>query len=214
MSQPPIVGPEGLWRHYAGAMEAALQKTGTGAEGFELRLEEITPSGSREVNGVRVTAARVRHGKDEHGPFLGYRLELDGRILAYSGDTEWMNSLTGLGRDADLMICECSFLTPKGRFHLDLATLRENLPGVGGRRRPDSVGRRRLQRTIGTLSGGRRPCAVTGRCQACKKWGSRLHQRGVGRNTSPQDYTPTVRTCNGSGSSASQLVHAALLRGA
>lgn len=61
-------------------------------------------------------------------------MELDGRILACSGDTEWTDALIALGRNADLMICECSHLEPRGRFHLDLATLREKLPQVGAKR--------------------------------------------------------------------------------
>lgn len=68
-----VVGPEGLAQHYARAMEAAFQKTGTGAQGFELRLEEIAPDQPRQIGRLRVTAARMRHGDDPDGPFLGYR---------------------------------------------------------------------------------------------------------------------------------------------
>lgn len=129
-----IVGPEGLSAQFGTAMRAAFQSSATADRGFEIRLEEIAPETPRKVNGVRVTATRVRHGKDANGPFLGYRFEQGGRTLAYTGDTEWTEALIGLGRDADLLICECSFLKPQGRFHLDAETLRQNLPRVGAKR--------------------------------------------------------------------------------
>jgi ribonuclease BN (tRNA processing enzyme) len=42
-------------------------------------------------------------------PCLGYRLELDNRIVAYCTDTGMCDNLYRLARDADLLITECSF---------------------------------------------------------------------------------------------------------
>ena len=33
-------------------------------------------------------------------------LEAEGKVIAYSGDTEWTEALIDIGRDADLFICE------------------------------------------------------------------------------------------------------------
>jgi ribonuclease BN (tRNA processing enzyme) len=41
-------------------------------------------------------------------PCLGYRLELDGRIIAYSPDTGVCENAVKLAKDADLLIAECS----------------------------------------------------------------------------------------------------------
>lgn len=39
---------------------------------------------------------------------LGYRLEAEGKIVAYSGDTDVCEEIVELGRGADLLILECS----------------------------------------------------------------------------------------------------------
>ncbi len=46
----------------------------------------------------------------QHGiPANGYRLESEGKILAYTGDTGPCPEVIALARHADLFICECSF---------------------------------------------------------------------------------------------------------
>ncbi len=53
---------------------------------------------------------------------MGMRIEADGRALAYSGDTGPTPELEALGRDADLLITEASWLDGqeegKQPFHL------------------------------------------------------------------------------------------------
>ncbi|GGQ48674.1 MBL fold metallo-hydrolase [Streptomyces flaveolus] len=52
--------------------------------------------------GLRLTARAVRHDVEAYG----LRAECAGRVLAYSGDTRPCAALTGLARDADLLLCE------------------------------------------------------------------------------------------------------------
>jgi ribonuclease BN (tRNA processing enzyme) len=80
-----------------------------------------------------VRPARVRHAPSE-GPFFAYRIEVDGKIIAFSGDTEWVENLVEIGREADLMISECYSFEKKVPFHLDYATLTENLPRIKPKR--------------------------------------------------------------------------------
>jgi ribonuclease BN (tRNA processing enzyme) len=50
----------------------------------------------------------------QHGtPANGYRLELDGKILAYTGDTGSCEQVVELARNADWLIIECSY--PNGQ---------------------------------------------------------------------------------------------------
>lgn len=129
-----ILGPEGVAEQLEAAMKAAFQGSGTTAPGYELRVETIPPDTPRMVDGIRITATRVRHGTDPNGPFYGYRLDLDGRVLAYTGDTQWTDALVPLGRDADLLVAEASSWERDIPFHMSVATLRERLPQVGARR--------------------------------------------------------------------------------
>ncbi|MGC9369733.1 MAG: MBL fold metallo-hydrolase [Paracoccaceae bacterium] len=122
-----IVGPEGLERWYERVLETAFPGSAAARRKFEVTLVEITPDRRVTINGVDVLAARVRHGPVE-GPFLAYRFSVGGKSIAYTGDTEWVDSLVGLCKGADLLISEAYFHEKKVPLHLDLKTLEEKLP--------------------------------------------------------------------------------------
>ena len=42
-------------------------------------------------------------------PSIGFRVEAEGRSLVYSGDTDYGENIVRLGKEADLLILECSF---------------------------------------------------------------------------------------------------------
>ncbi len=42
-------------------------------------------------------------------PSVGFRVNAGGRLLSYSGDTDYCANIVQLGRNADLLILECSF---------------------------------------------------------------------------------------------------------
>ena len=46
---------------------------------------------------------------DHSSTCLGYRLELDGKVIAYCTDTGLCNNLILLGKNSDLLITECSY---------------------------------------------------------------------------------------------------------
>jgi ribonuclease BN (tRNA processing enzyme) len=58
------------------------------------------------IGDVRVTAARVVHPV----PAYALRVEHEGSVLAYSGDTAATQALVDLAQDADLLLCEAAFL--------------------------------------------------------------------------------------------------------
>lgn len=64
--------------------------------------------GTMEIGPLRVTAAHMNHPVET----FGFRLEHAGRSLAYSADTGPTDALTGLARDADVLLCEASFVEP------------------------------------------------------------------------------------------------------
>ena len=67
----------------------------------------ITP-GVMEIGPLRVTAAHMNHPVET----FGFRLEHRGRSLAYSADTGPADALVELARDADVLLCEASFVEP------------------------------------------------------------------------------------------------------
>ena len=55
-------------------------------------------------------------------------------MLAYSGDTEWTDTLIAAAREADLFICECYTRDKPWRGHLSLTVLREKLAAMAPKR--------------------------------------------------------------------------------
>ncbi|HRY05650.1 MAG TPA: MBL fold metallo-hydrolase [Hyphomicrobiaceae bacterium] len=122
-----IVGPEGLRTAYERTVEAAFVGASKTKQKFDIHFVEITPGDPLRAGGLEITAARVRHGP-VGGPFLAYRIALEDRIIAYTGDTEWVDELLAVGQDADLLIAESYFFDKAVPLHLDLKTLEEKLP--------------------------------------------------------------------------------------
>ena len=82
---------------------------------------------------MNVTPYPVVHG-ESGGPFLAYRVEAEGRTLAYSADTEWTETLIPLAHGADLFIAEAYMYEKVVKNHLSLKTLEQHLPAIGAKR--------------------------------------------------------------------------------
>jgi hypothetical protein len=50
------------------------------------------------------------------------------------GRYEWVDALIEAGHDVDILIAECYTYDRKTRFHLDYASLKDNLPRIGAKR--------------------------------------------------------------------------------
>ena len=72
-----------------------------------------------------MTAFEVSHPSG--APSLALRVEVDGQIIAFSGDTEWVEALVDCARDAALFISECYAFDRPSRYHMDWRTLEANL---------------------------------------------------------------------------------------
>jgi ribonuclease BN (tRNA processing enzyme) len=46
---------------------------------------------------------------------IGYRLTAEGKVIVYSGDTEYCQNIVELAQNADLLVLECSFPDGQGR---------------------------------------------------------------------------------------------------
>jgi ribonuclease BN (tRNA processing enzyme) len=97
----PVYGPAGTAQRILDSYEAPPSH---GLEDvFDFR--EVEPE-TRQLGPFTVTAARVNHPIECHG----LRIEAGGRSLAYSGDTGESDALVELARDADVFLCEASWL--------------------------------------------------------------------------------------------------------
>jgi len=128
-----IAGPDGIETRLAHVMEALFEHSSKTKQRFELSVVPLQPEETRHFGNVEVTPYAVVHG-ESGGPFLGYRIETEGRVLAYTADSEWTDTLIPLARDADLFIAEAYMYEKVVRSHLSLKTLEQHLPEINARR--------------------------------------------------------------------------------
>ena len=128
-----IAGPPPVKDWFLQMMEAAFAGSSRSAKKFEVSIVELTPDKPWRFKEVEIRAARVRHGTPAQS-YHGYRIAADGKVLAYSGDTEWTDSLIELGRDADLFVSEAYVYDKPVPMHLAYRQLVEQLPLIRPKR--------------------------------------------------------------------------------
>jgi ribonuclease BN (tRNA processing enzyme) len=128
-----IAGPQGIEARLTQVMEALFENSSKTQQKFELSFVTLSPEQTESFGAVSVMPYPVVHG-DSGGPFLGYRIEAEGRVIAYSADTEWSETLIPLAREADLFIAEAYTYDKLVKNHLSLAALQAHLDEIKPKR--------------------------------------------------------------------------------
>ena len=128
-----IAGPQGIETKLAYLMEALFEHSSKTKQRFDLSVVALEPEQSRTFGEVKVTPYPVVHG-ESGGPFLAYRIEAEGRVIAYSADTEWTDTLIPAARGADLFIAEAYYYDKIVKNHLSLKTLEAHLAEINAKR--------------------------------------------------------------------------------
>ncbi len=127
-----LAGPPGFRDRLMTVMEAMFAGSTQVQRKFELEIRELELHERVETNGLAVTPYLMKHYSG--APSYALRIETEGKVLAYSGDTEWVGELIPAGRDADLFICEAYFFDKVMKYHIDYTTLVNHLPRIGAKR--------------------------------------------------------------------------------
>jgi ribonuclease BN (tRNA processing enzyme) len=119
-----ILGPTGTDKRFSQAFEALYPGAKDAERAFETSVHEFTARLPEDFGPARITGYPVRHtpATMPHG----LRVEYSGKVIAYSGDTEWTDTLPELANGADLFVCECNFFDKRAPGHLDYRTLIEH----------------------------------------------------------------------------------------
>jgi ribonuclease BN (tRNA processing enzyme) len=116
-----IAGPPGLTQRVREAMEIFYPGSSGVERKFAIEYVEMTEGGNKQIGDLVVLPVRVIHGSG--APSYALRVECAGKIIAYSGDTEWTDALQKVADGADLFICECYFFDKQMKNHLNYRTL-------------------------------------------------------------------------------------------
>lgn len=127
-----ITGPPSIEARFKAAAEALFPgSTGVKLK-FDLTFQEMRAGEPVRVGPAQVTAFEVSHPSG--APSHALRLEVAGKTLAFTGDTEWVENLVACGRNADLYIMECYALDGAVRYHTTWEAIAKNRERIGARK--------------------------------------------------------------------------------
>jgi len=127
-----VTGPRGIDQRFLAATEALYPNLTTTKRDFDLRFVEYAEQAPLDVCGVQVMPFEVRHPSG--APPYALRLYVDGKVLAFTGDTGWVDALCEVAKDADLFISECFQYDVALPIHLDYMTIDANYAKLGAKR--------------------------------------------------------------------------------
>jgi ribonuclease BN (tRNA processing enzyme) len=141
-----LCGPGGLEERLRATQEALFPGSSQQPLSFALAHRTLQAGGRCDAGGFAVTAFPAVH--DAGAPCYSLRIECEGKVIAYSGDSEWNDGLAATARGADLFICECSSWERPLKGHIDYRTLEPWLASLAAKRivlthmNPDMLERR------------------------------------------------------------------------
>lgn len=123
-----ITGPVGIEARFNAAVEALYPGASATPRAYALSFLEYRERQPLITGGVTVTPFEVSHPSG--APPYALRIEAGGKIVTFSGDTEWVESLLDASRGADLFIAECFGYDRPVRYHMDWRVIERNLPAI------------------------------------------------------------------------------------
>jgi ribonuclease BN (tRNA processing enzyme) len=127
-----IAGPPGMRKRTTDAMEIMFPDSSRIPWTFPLEMIELEPERPRTFGQIMVTPYVVEHPSG--APPFALRIRCDGRIIAYSGDSIWVDTLTQAAAAADLFIVEAYSVDKRTGPHMDLKTLASHLGEISAKR--------------------------------------------------------------------------------
>ncbi len=123
-----VIGPEGTRERYLGAAEVLFPGSTSVEPSFDVHFQVYREHEIFEAPGFTVKPFPVSHPSGALSSAI--RIEAGGRVIAFSGDTEWKDELLACAAEADLFICECFGYRDKEHYHMSWIDIEAKLPEI------------------------------------------------------------------------------------
>jgi ribonuclease BN (tRNA processing enzyme) len=127
-----VAGPPGMKAHFETLREALFPGSSIMVPKFPLEYREMIVGEPNRILDLVVTPRPARHTAQTNPTSL--RVEVGGRTIAYTGDTEWTDEVARAAAGADLLIAECYFYGKPIKWHLTYPAIAEHVRAAGARR--------------------------------------------------------------------------------
>ena len=121
-----IVGPPGLEKRLTEAMEVLCTGSSNIHPNYELSFVELQPRTPTVIDEIEVTAFPAAHFSG--APSYSLRVEIEGKVFVYSGDTQWTDTLIAASDQADLFVCESYMFDKVVALHNSYRAIMEHHP--------------------------------------------------------------------------------------
>lgn len=116
-----IAGPPGVEARIRDTLELLFPGAPPVGDRFPLAFIELEEGTAHVIGPITVVPFAAVHPSG--APSYALRVTCDGKVIAFSGDTEWTEALVDAARGADLFICECHSFMTNVRYHLNYQTI-------------------------------------------------------------------------------------------
>jgi ribonuclease BN (tRNA processing enzyme) len=99
---------------------------------FEITTIEMETLEVHTIGAIKVTTYPAAHTAQTNPTSM--RIEVGGKIIAYTGDSAWTKHIPTLARDADLFITECYFHTKPVPFHMNYTDIEAHREEIRAKR--------------------------------------------------------------------------------
>lgn len=127
-----IAGPEDTQARLHEISEALFPGMHVMTPKFPLQYVDLAVGQPNHILDLVVTPQAARHTWQTNP--LALRVEVDDKVLAYTGDGEWTDDLAKIGQGADLLIAESYFYNKPVKWHLNYPAIREHRDDFGAKR--------------------------------------------------------------------------------
>src|SRR5262249_12300384 len=118
-----IAGPVDSKARLAHIGSALLPGIETMTPKFPIDYVEMETLREYSVGAIKTRPFPAEHTKATNPTAV--RIEVGGKIIAYTGDGDWTEHLPALADGADLLVAECYFYSKHIKFHLNYPTIKE-----------------------------------------------------------------------------------------
>jgi ribonuclease BN (tRNA processing enzyme) len=127
-----VAGPRDLQRRMGEIREALFPGSHVMTPRFALSWLEMEPGQSHRILDLVVTPQRARHTAETNPTAI--RVEVGGKVVSYTGDTEWTDDVAKVAAGADLFIAESYYYDKPIKWHLNYPDIAARRQTFGARR--------------------------------------------------------------------------------
>ncbi len=127
-----VAGPKDTPQRMKSVTEALFPGSGRMVPKFDLTMLELETLRTHDVCGLKVTTYPAIHTRETHPTSL--RIEVAGKVIAYTGDSAWTDHIPALAENADVLISECYFYEKPVPFHMNYPDLVEHRADIKAKR--------------------------------------------------------------------------------